>query len=671
MLNLGDSWSYEYRILRTNSSKRPYLREEDAQEKSKKDSQENSDKNLHGVIYRKREELITRDKEKDNAGEVHEDSVHDSKNEYDEETAIDEEIEVGRRRDEEIAHYNDKTPRQKDGEVARIQRDAEHLRLAERVLRNEADRLRKEVLSSMINQRQGQDQGAQIHYIHNPKKHKMVAKTETRISKLSKHLKTESVGTTETRMPPKRSKQTIESVATNEATTEDSNSNENHNSDNLKKAPMKINDDNVTENLKKVLRNLTDYSDTHYTHSNANFKNKIRQDIKIPETDSSTSSSESSENIVKINNYTTPKYAKELINETLINLVKKIMLQSKNKKGDHSTTTKVTTVRTGEIFTDSHEVTEEKGIIEFTINLYSETLKIFGRIKEKADQDHVKHKIDSLMRSFQDKFKEFVKDRNGQKIKTRLGTQKVILNTIDMSNLLLRRLMNFLLCDLDKKGILRQNTGTANRLQKEIDLELKQQSLNACRKFGICRSKPGFSSFVADALDILLNTDDIKLKQSMDAFTEVIKYMKFPHIFEPETEKKMKIVVSMLEMLDIGTLRALLTVLRNTMKSQNKPFIVSQYSARSNIVNSTLAFLEVIDLLDLLIPPNKDNSLEWDVLKVSLRGFADGKRTDIQEIMTKFLRSFRKKLLSFDEKSNAIISKNLDIILSNALNLFG
>ncbi|PZC71104.1 hypothetical protein B5X24_HaOG214128 [Helicoverpa armigera] len=326
------------------------------------------------------------------------------------------------------------------------------------------------------------------------------------------------------------------------------------------------------------------------------------------------------------------------------------------------TTTVVTTMRTGDIYDNkTHKIKDDAKVNDFTNHLYKQTLKVFDVVKGKTSQYHVKKQIEAISKSYEDKFKEFLADTKTQKIKTRLGTQKVVLNTIDMSNRILNRLVNFMIGDMDKKGVLRHNVGTANIFQKEIQKEQKLELGHACKKFGICRSGKGFPEFLTDVLTILLQCDDKKFKQSIDALTEVAKNTNYHNALESHTEQKLKEAVDKMERLPVRLLRPIFMILKNVITHKNQPLIVETLSA-SHRVNSTLAFLEIIDLLDQKMPRNESNTLEWIDIETSLRDFADNKRYDVQEIMETIIKTLKKTLRALDKDSQRIISKNLNII---------
>ncbi|KAJ8704850.1 hypothetical protein PYW08_012170 [Mythimna loreyi] len=638
LLNLGDNWSYEYRFQKSDAANdRPHQRAfedaDDAKVEDKnfqKDEKTKSTVDFKAIFQAEKEKADLRNKER--AAEIDrmiaqkrereiarsrvemphpkeektERAVARQKEEKTERAVARQkeektEREVARQKEEisereltrqkeetserELTRQKEETSErelthQKEAEktAEQIELEKNHLLFAENIFRKEAKRLREEAQNPKMIQRIGLPR-TEMHYIHNNK----IART----------------------------------FKTTATTTERSSSEE---VDGNNKIGTKKTETIVRENKKK-------YKDTRYSsesrssesrdssETSAIVKHKTK-DVKGLDADVSTSNQDSAENIISIDNYTTLAPLKK--NKVTI----KKSTKCENKTRTTPTTTKVTTVRTKDIFTNPHTVGNDSKIIEFVSHLFKQSLKIFGDIKETTDQDHIKAQINDLAASYHEKFKEYIKDTSGQLVKTRLGTQKVILNTIETSNRLLKRLLNFLINNMEKKGLLRHNAGTTNRLQKAIETEQQLELIRACKKFGICRSGPGVSAFILKILNILLKCDEGRFKQTVDAFTEIVKNTEFNDILDSGVEKTLKYIVARAEQAPVVILRAVVMILKNTLMSQNKPMIVSSYAARSNAVNSTLAFLEIIDLLDTEVPKTEVNLLEWHDTTKSLDQFA-------------------------------------------------
>ncbi|KAJ8720096.1 hypothetical protein PYW07_012139 [Mythimna separata] len=344
-------------------------------------------------------------------------------------------------------------------------------------------------------------------------------------------------------------------------------------------------------------------------------------------------------------------------------MTKKLRITTKKTPKPEKVTT--TTIKTGDIFTDVHHVGNISKLIENAYRELNITISLLEDFKKLASSLQMKEAFDKAIKIYQQRFNASIIEWKNQQIKTKLGTQKVVLNTIDTSNHLFKSLLNFMIDDFDRKGILRHNVDIVNRFQKAFKLLEKRQALCACRDFGICRQRPEFSAFLTDIMSILLKLDDTKFKQSIDAFTEVVKYMKSHSLLGKDTEKILKVLIERVEQEHIIVLRAMVMILKNTIKSQNKPMIVNNYVARSNVVNSTLAFLQIIDMLDTHIPRNESNASKWADMKKSFEEFAKGERKDVLGIMKEMFRYVTRSLKALDKESLKILSRNVAMILSN------
>lgn len=316
-----------------------------------------------------------------------------------------------------------------------------------------------------------------------------------------------------------------------------------------------------------------------------------------------------------------------------------------------------TTVRTASIYNKTFRVRDDIDITNFFVNLYNETIHVFNTVKRRTDQEPVKKLIDNLERSYKVKFKEFLIDTSGKKIKTRLGTQKVILNSIETSTGFLNRLANFLAEDISHPS-LRDNFETVNTFKKVVEKAEKLELEEACKKFGICRSNSLFSVFVTKLLDTMLLYDGTKFTQTRDALTEELKYLNFSALHE-KAQKKLKHKVDSLERMDQNKAKVVVAILKNTIVNRNKPIIVNPL--RSNLVNSTLALFEIIDLLDAKFVGNET---KWVEIENSFKDFGDDRRDDIQIIMADLVEHIKNNLKSLDHESQKILLKHIITVLN-------
>ncbi|KAG6456691.1 hypothetical protein O3G_MSEX009909 [Manduca sexta] len=310
-------------------------------------------------------------------------------------------------------------------------------------------------------------------------------------------------------------------------------------------------------------------------------------------------------------------------------------------------------------YTNAHKIKDDKAN-EFLKHVYKQSLSVFDSLKEKVNDYNLKRRIDAISKTYDTQFLKFIVETQNQTIKTRHGTQKVILNVIDVSNGLLNRLVSFMLADLAKKDLLR-NKMAVNIVEKEVKDVIQMELKHACIKFGVCRTDNTFSKFVNDVLTILLTNNDVKLKQATDAFTETFKNNEYSAIMSDDATKTFYQGIQKAESYDIDRLRPFLIIIRNIITNKHKPFIVTGHIDKR--INKTIAFMNMVDIFDKNLPGNEMNSLEWNDIKNSLTEWSDGKRNDIVDISQTLIDYVKKSIDRMDSESVKNINNYINYIL--------
>ncbi|CAG4974355.1 unnamed protein product [Colias eurytheme] len=311
----------------------------------------------------------------------------------------------------------------------------------------------------------------------------------------------------------------------------------------------------------------------------------------------------------------------------------------------------------------ARKVKEDTKVYDFTVHIYKQTLKVFDGIEKKTDNEKLKRKVSALKRSYKERFGDFLKQTYNHTLKTKLGKQKVILNTIDMSNKLLQRLVNHLLHDMDRE-ILRTNLGTVNVFQKEVDKEKAIENIHACKKLGVCRQNDDFSDFLVEILRIIIQTDDTKVKQAMDALVEAYLGADFDEILEPNLQIKFKKGLGKTEVWDAFMSRAMFVVLRNIIKNKNKPIVVM--NQQDNVLaNKTIALYDIINILNEKLPKS-ENEKEWAGMKKDLVDWSEGRHNNISLIANSYVNHVVEKALrKLDYDTRAKINESMAVLLSH------
>lgn len=317
----------------------------------------------------------------------------------------------------------------------------------------------------------------------------------------------------------------------------------------------------------------------------------------------------------------------------------------KLKVEEKLTTTTITTVKP-KVYTEKYIkgiyqtprlVKEDIKVQDFIQDIQNNSKSFFLTIKNKVEDVRSKNKIDFLARSYDEKFNEFLNETQSQKILTRLGTQKVILNIIDTSNGIMKRLVNYLLGDMQKKGVLRD--GVISIIEGELMTEEKREYLNACQKFGVCQAKDRFSLHAAEFLTEVLSGGNDKIKRAMDCLTELFKDADYSRFGDKKLKKQIVATMEWIDLIEGKELRPLLMSFKNMLVSKNRPLVVMQ-DAYGIAMNKSVAFLDLVDAVDEKLPPTGHTVKEWNECINAVRQWTSGLRNDTMDIMTKFSAQF-------------------------------
>lgn len=311
-----------------------------------------------------------------------------------------------------------------------------------------------------------------------------------------------------------------------------------------------------------------------------------------------------------------------------------------------------------DIFVKPIRVKDDPTLTDHIQYIYKQSLKVFDEIKNKVDNYKLKKEIKFLARSYDEKYKEFVKENKYHLVKSRLGRKKVVLNAAETSNRILDRLVGYLKSKVEEKGLRSGFPNVFERaLQKKTDLENKRM----CKKFGLCRTGKGFRHFLIDALTTVLNADDGKLIQMNDAFTEVLKNRDFSNIMDGRTAKHFQRSIRDFENYNIDVLKPIFYIVRNVLVNIHEPLRVT---SKDRSVNKTVAFIEILDVFEEKMPPDEANRLAWDDSLNALRSWSNNDRFDITEMIETFVDHVKKAMDRFDSRTTGKIERNMNILMS-------
>ncbi|XP_032528155.1 uncharacterized protein LOC116778306 [Danaus plexippus] len=291
---------------------------------------------------------------------------------------------------------------------------------------------------------------------------------------------------------------------------------------------------------------------------------------------------------------------------------------------------------------------------DFLKHIIEKAVKVWDDIVRIVDDEKLQRKVREMKKSYIQQFGGFVKQSENHKLKTKLSSQKFILNTIDTSNRIMQRLVNYLATDNNLAK-------TLNIFQLEIDREKQLEYLFACKKFGVCRNRKEFSDLLIQILDIILQADNFKLQQAANALTESVKSADFTPTIDDYTQKELRKLIQRIELWGPFELRAMFFVLKNVLEHKNEPFIVF-HNKDLQIINKTTAFQEIIDTLNKNVLLS-DNAAQFDEVTVKLTKWREGSGSEVQCAFESLVKMIKNGLEKLDSKTAEDVDKNFKLLL--------
>ncbi|CAG9577445.1 unnamed protein product [Danaus chrysippus] len=296
----------------------------------------------------------------------------------------------------------------------------------------------------------------------------------------------------------------------------------------------------------------------------------------------------------------------------------------------------------------------KENLQEFLKHIIDKAVRVWDDIARLADGEKLQRKVNEMKKNYIQQFGGFVKQSENHKLRTKLSSQKFILNTIDTSNRIMQRLVNYLATNGNFAR-------TLNIFNLEIDREKQLEYLFACKKFGVCRSRKEFSDLMVEILDIILQADNFKLQQAANAITESFKSTDFTLTIEDSTQKDIRKVIQRIELWGPLELRAMFSVLKNALVHKNEPFIVFQ-NKDLQIINKTTAFQEIVDTLDKNILLS-DNAVQFDKVIDKLTKWREGSGSEVQGAFESLVKMIKNGLEKLDSKTAEDVDKNFKVLL--------
>lgn len=312
---------------------------------------------------------------------------------------------------------------------------------------------------------------------------------------------------------------------------------------------------------------------------------------------------------------------------------------------------------------NSTKLKDNTKIYNFIIHIFKQSLNIFDKMKELADDVGKKQKIELLKILYIEKFGEFVNETEKHKLKTKLSTQNVILNVIDVSNNILKRLVSHLYIDNQdtKENNIKRNTDILKVFEREIKKESDIENKHACNKLGVCRKDDEYSDFIIKVISIILQTDDYKNKQATNSMTETVKNSDLTNLVDYETEKKLRKTINDIEMWEASLIRSMFVILNTVIKNKNRPISVID-KIDIKLANRTVAFYDLLNIMNENMGTVENKVKQRECIK-GLEDWRDGKRKNVQSSIEAIIKQMIEGLEKLDYEIRKVVNDVIKLLV--------
>ncbi|CAB3238173.1 unnamed protein product [Arctia plantaginis] len=300
-----------------------------------------------------------------------------------------------------------------------------------------------------------------------------------------------------------------------------------------------------------------------------------------------------------------------------------------------------------------HRVEDDVKVNSFIKEISNRNLRLFMSVGRKTKNKRWKKKLEDLAEMYKDKFNDFIIETSQHNIKSRRGTERVILNSVDVSNSIVKRLVNFVTDEVDKKGSLSNNSEVLRLIDKELKKETKTELKRACSKLNICRSSNGMSTFLADMATKIVGLEKAKFNESFNNLVQAIKKENYDEILDVHTDKGIQETMRRYERLPLLFQMAAMSAIKNMLTSVNKPFVMYDDIIVYQL-DKTMAFFEIVKILDEKVPNSVDNINTWN--NITSQDITN------PDTMTEFVSHMKKVITELDDNTRNDILKQCKII---------
>lgn len=300
-----------------------------------------------------------------------------------------------------------------------------------------------------------------------------------------------------------------------------------------------------------------------------------------------------------------------------------------------------------------HRVEDDVKVNSFIKEILKNNLKLFTAVGNKAKNRRCKKKIEDLGQIYKSKFNDYIIETNQHNIRSKMGTERVILNSVDVSHSIVKRLVNFVTNEAVKKGSLRNNSEVLSLFDRELKKVTKAELKRACSKLNICRSSNELSSFLAAMVTKIFGLKNDEFKVAFEVLVQTIQAVNYTDVLDAHTDKGIQETMRRYEKMPFLFQKTAMSAIKNILTSVNKPFVMYNDINVSQL-DKTMAAFEIIKILDEKVPNSIENINTWNNIK--------SKDVTNPDTIVEFVVHVKRALKQLDKEARSRILKQCQII---------
>lgn len=289
-------------------------------------------------------------------------------------------------------------------------------------------------------------------------------------------------------------------------------------------------------------------------------------------------------------------------------------------------------------------------------NKLEQFLNSFGNLKQRSLDNGFKRLVRALSSIYEEKFNDLIENTDFNQFRNMNRDEKKVLHTIYLGDRFISRLFNYL---LDGEN----NEDRYKRLEKESSEETNIAVTGACMKLSVCRTRNSFTAFVMDFFTILMSLDNNKFEETFNSLFNVIKYDNFVPTFGRDIDYGLKEFIAKQQNANVVHKRSLIATAKSIFSNRHAPLILFS-DDKIGEVNKTLAFIELINMLDEKVSNSAENIQTWNRITRYFLDYEENRDNNIQRTVSNFVANMKHVVDELDETSKFQVLNDLKLLLT-------